>query len=153
MENWIDRQIREATERGDFDDLPGAGKPIPNLDRPFTAEQWAADWVQREGGDLSAMLPPLLALRKERSRLLALLAEVPTEALLRETVTDFNRRLLEQYRRPQSGPVVPVGVLDVEDTVTAWRSLRPEPAPPTPAPQSARSRSRRRWWRGRPVLD
>ena len=27
--SWIDRQINEAQERGDFDNLPGAGKPLP----------------------------------------------------------------------------------------------------------------------------
>ena len=27
-ESWIDRQIREAIERGAFDDLPSAGKPL-----------------------------------------------------------------------------------------------------------------------------
>lgn len=38
LEDWIGLQIRVAQERGDFDDLPGAGKPIPDLDRPWTAE-------------------------------------------------------------------------------------------------------------------
>jgi hypothetical protein len=144
-EDWIDRQIRQAQERGAFDDLPGAGKPIPNLDRPFTAEQWAADWARRQGGDLSALLPPLLALRKERAALLASLAAVPSETTLRETVADFNRRLLEQYRRPMDGPPIAVGVLDPEDVVAAWRQARPapvQPEPPAPPP-----RRRRRWWR------
>lgn len=31
FESWIDRQIREAQERGEFDDLPGAGEPIKGL--------------------------------------------------------------------------------------------------------------------------
>lgn len=35
FESWIDRQIREARERGDFDNLPGAGKRIPGLDQPY----------------------------------------------------------------------------------------------------------------------
>jgi Domain of unknown function (DUF1992) len=28
--SWIDQRIQDAEERGLFDDLPGAGKPIPN---------------------------------------------------------------------------------------------------------------------------
>jgi Domain of unknown function (DUF1992) len=28
--SWIDRQINEAAERGAFDNLPGAGKPLPD---------------------------------------------------------------------------------------------------------------------------
>lgn len=128
-ETWIDRQIREAQERGDFDNLAGAGKPLPNLDRPFTAERWAMDWVTREGGDLRGLLPPLLALRKERKELLAALAQVPSEDLVREAVAHFNRRLLDEYRRPADGPVVAVGVLDPEETVNAWREARPAPEP------------------------
>jgi Domain of unknown function (DUF1992) len=48
-EDWIERQIREAQERGDFDNLRGAGKPLTDLHRPFTAERWAADYITREG--------------------------------------------------------------------------------------------------------
>ena len=40
FETWIDRQIREAEERGAFDDLAGAGKPLPRRDQPFTIERW-----------------------------------------------------------------------------------------------------------------
>ena len=145
-ETWIDRQIREASERVDFDNLPGTGKPLPNLDRPFTAERWAVDWVQREGGDLRGLLPPLLALRRERTELLAGLAQVPSEALLREAVADFNRRLLDTYRRPMDGPLVAVGVLEVEETVAAWHRLRPAPEP-APATEPKPRRRFVRWWR------
>jgi hypothetical protein len=147
-EDWIERQIREAQERGAFDDLPGAGKPIPGLDRPFTAETWAVDWIRREGGDLGAILSPLLALRRERAALLASLDQLPTEAAVRTVVADFNHRLLEEYRKPQNGPFVPVGVVDAGETVEAWRALRPAVVPaaaeavPPPEP-----RRRRRWWR------
>jgi hypothetical protein len=30
FESLLDRQIRAAQERGEFDDLPGAGKPLPS---------------------------------------------------------------------------------------------------------------------------
>jgi predicted flavoprotein YhiN len=41
---WIDRQIREARERGEFDNLPGTGKPLPDLDKPYD-ENW---WVRQK---------------------------------------------------------------------------------------------------------
>jgi hypothetical protein len=146
-ETWVDQQIREAQERGDFDGLAGAGKPIPNLDRPFTAERWAVDWVTRQGGDLRGLLPPLLQLRRERTELLATLDQVPSEAILRETVAEFNRRLLDQYRRPAEGPLIAVGVLDVEETIAAWRLARPVPPPPAlPLPPPDRRWWVRRWW-------
>jgi hypothetical protein len=95
------------------------------------------------------MLSPLLILRRERAALLAGLGELPTEAAVRTVVVDFNRRLLNQYRRPQEGPFVPVGVLDVAETVAAWRAARPAAPPPVPAPPPSAPRGRRRWRLGR----
>jgi hypothetical protein len=39
IETWVERQIREAQERGAFDNLPGAGKPIPGIAEPDD-EHW-----------------------------------------------------------------------------------------------------------------
>jgi len=145
-EDWVERQIREARERGAFDNLEGAGKPLRGLDRAFTAEEWARDWIQRSGGDLQALLPPLLILRKERAALLAALPTFGSEKELRETVADFNHRLLDQYRRPMDGPLIAVGVLDADETVARWEAVRPvpepEPEPPARSP-SLGSRLRR----------
>ena len=44
----VERQIREAMDRGEFDDLPGAGKPIEDLDRPYDPAWWATRWIRRE---------------------------------------------------------------------------------------------------------
>ena len=38
-EDWIDQQIREAQERGEFDDLPGMGKPLDLTPNPFAQER------------------------------------------------------------------------------------------------------------------
>ena len=40
FETWVERQIREATERGEFDNLPGAGKPVADLDKPHDELWW-----------------------------------------------------------------------------------------------------------------
>src|SRR5699024_6269776 len=34
IHSWLDRLIHEAEERGEFEDLPGFGKPLPGLDKP-----------------------------------------------------------------------------------------------------------------------
>ncbi len=49
MESWVDRTIREAIERGEFDDLPGAGKPLPVLAEPYEPNWWVRRWMEREG--------------------------------------------------------------------------------------------------------
>jgi hypothetical protein len=48
FESWIDRQIREAEERGEFDNLPGAGKPLKDLDKPQDADWWVKRLIARE---------------------------------------------------------------------------------------------------------
>ena len=48
-ETWIDRQVREGMERGDFDDLPGHGRPLRDLDQPRDELWWVKDKLRREG--------------------------------------------------------------------------------------------------------
>jgi len=43
----VERQIQDAMERGEFDSLPGAGKPIDGLDRPYDPAWWAKEWLRR----------------------------------------------------------------------------------------------------------
>lgn len=37
----VERSIRDAIARGEFDNLPGAGRPIPDLDRQYDPDWWA----------------------------------------------------------------------------------------------------------------
>lgn len=46
-ETPIDRAIREAAERGAFDNLPGAGKPL-NLRNTSDPDWWLKDLMARE---------------------------------------------------------------------------------------------------------
>jgi hypothetical protein len=48
-ESWIDKQVREVEERGEFDDRAGAGKPLPDLERPFDEMRWVRSKLRREG--------------------------------------------------------------------------------------------------------
>jgi hypothetical protein len=43
-----ERRIREAMAAGEFDRLPGSGKPIPDLDVGDDPAWWAKRWVRRE---------------------------------------------------------------------------------------------------------
>ena len=38
--SWIDQQIDEASQRGAFDDLPGAGQPLPRRAVGDAAQAW-----------------------------------------------------------------------------------------------------------------
>ena len=114
-ESWIDRQVREAIERGEFDDLPGAGKPLQLDDDP---DWWVKAKIARE--HLEPLLPTPLALRREVERLPETLAGVPTEAEVREIVADLNARIRESYLRPHDGPKIVVGLVDADAAVARW---------------------------------
>lgn len=121
-EDWVERQIRAAQERGDFDNLPGTGKPIPK--RPGGTMEWVAQKLREENADVTALLPPALALRKEVDELPERLAGERREAAVRAIVKDLNLRIAKAHREPQVGPPLRIGLVDVEETVAAWREQR-----------------------------
>jgi hypothetical protein len=143
FESWVEAQISRGLARGDFDDLPGAGKPLPSLARDESAYDWVVAKARRENVDPADLLPPALALRRERQDLPRRAAAQSTEAAVRELAEDFNERVRQFWRRPVEGPAVPVGLADADALVDAWRAARPAP-PPRPEPVSDPPR---RWFR------
>lgn len=81
-ETSVDRQIREAQERGLFDDLPGAGKPLPGLDEPDDENWWIKRKLREEGISADALLPPSILLRRELDRLPATLAVLDRKSVV-----------------------------------------------------------------------
>jgi hypothetical protein len=144
--SWVDQQVSEAAERGAFDDLPGAGKPIP---RRGGTDAWLQDYLRREGVSGDEMLPTPLRLRKEIERLTETVQDLRSEDDVRKVVKGLNRRIAE-WRRIPDGPPVYVRLVDEEATVARWREARrgpPSPAPAAPRPPAdppPRSRWRRR---------
>jgi Domain of unknown function (DUF1992) len=148
FETWVGQQISQAMARGDFERLAGAGKPLKNLDREETAYDWAVAKARREGVDTAAMLPPGLALRRERDELPARVAGLTSEAEVRAVAEDFNARVQAFWRRPQESRWSPVpGLADVEALVTQWRSTRPPPPPSPAVPPPRPPRRRLTFWR------
>jgi hypothetical protein len=126
--SWIDQQISEATERGAFDDLPGAGKPLPKHGE-FDGETWLRDYTRREGGSVEYCLPAPLRLRKEIERLPETVSGLRDEQQVRDMVEELNDRIM-QWRRLPVGPPIFVPLVDADAAVAAWqerRAARPEP--------------------------
>ncbi|WP_219413389.1 J-domain-containing protein [Pseudonocardia nigra] len=143
-ESVIDQQVRKAQERGDFDDLPGKGKPLPGLDGPDDEMWWVKGYIRREGLSTDALLPTPLQLRKEIERLPETVRDLRSEREVRDVVADLNRRVVDWLRAP-SGPPVPIGPVNVENVVARWRADRPAADVPAPAPVEERVRTP--WWR------
>ncbi|MDP2622499.1 MAG: DUF1992 domain-containing protein [Actinomycetota bacterium] len=64
----VERQIREAIDRGEFDALPGAGKPLDDVDRQYDPGWWAKRWVERAHRE-DAVAELRLRIRSEVPRL------------------------------------------------------------------------------------
>jgi hypothetical protein len=145
---WVDQQIRLAEAQGAFENLPGRGKPIPDLDRPQQELGWVAGYLRRENVDVADVLPPALALAKEVEELAERLARVPSESRARHLVEELNTRIDREYARPQTGPPLRVKKVNVEAALQQWREARAALAPvPLPAGQQLAQRRRRRWFR------
>ena len=117
-ESWIDRQVREADERGEFDDLPGAGKPIPGLDQPFDELWWVKDKLRREG---LTYMPPSVALRKEANDAVEAALRANSEAEVRKIISAINEKIREANRMGIAGPPLKLVPYDVEQVVREWR--------------------------------
>ena len=113
--------ILPATDRGDFDDLPGYGKPIP--DHGDDELWWVKSYLAREGLSTEALLPPELQLRREIERLPDTVGSAPSEKVVREIVSDLNRRIADCLRFP-SGLPVPIHKVDAEEMVEVWKLER-----------------------------
>jgi hypothetical protein len=145
FETWVDTQISQGLARGDFDGLAGAGKPLSRAALDETGYEWVVAKARRENLDLLGMLPPGLALRKERDDLPRRAEALPSEAAVRALAEDYDDRVRAFWRRPQESRWSPVpGLCDVEALVAAWRQSRPA-APEPPAPPAAPPRLP--WWR------
>ena len=117
--SWIDQRIAEAADRGAFDNLPGAGKPIP---RRGGTDAWLQDYLRREGVSADELLPTPLRLRKEIERLAGTVSEMHSEDEVREVVRNLNRRILE-WRRIPTGPPMYLRLVDEGWMWRQWAAL------------------------------
>jgi hypothetical protein len=123
-ESWVEQQIREARERGEFDELPGHGKPLPDVDRPRDELWWVRKKLRRENVSYA---PPAISLRREVEEALDQIAAATTETEVRELVAKINERIRYVNSHTISGPPTTVAVLDVDETVRRWRSEQGDP--------------------------
>jgi hypothetical protein len=167
---WVDTVVDQAIRRGDFDDLPLAGKPIPGLKGSYDPDWWLKGLVERE--QITGVLPAA-QLREEHRRMDETLDREFSEEGVRRVLEDFNARVVDARRQLTGGPPVVTPVRDVDEEVRRWRARRRAtglPVPPSAAEDTVtgragagregsagdrgrrgreqeRERARRRWWR------
>ncbi|MCK2032992.1 MULTISPECIES: DUF1992 domain-containing protein [Microbacterium] len=134
---FVESAIQVAIRRGDFDDLPGAGKPLEGLGDHHDPDWWIRRKIETEG--LTGLGPPAILLRTEDRELDGQLDLLGRESDVREVLEDFNRRVREARRQLQGGPPVVTALRDVDAEVVAWAERR---AARTPVPETSPRRRR-----------
>ena len=123
-ESWVERQIHEAQERGEFENLASSGRPLPGIDDPRDALWWVKKFVRREG---LSTTPPTLAIRKAREDLLDHVAAYRSEKELRAAVHSLNTRIRAVNSKACSGPPSTLMPLNADRVIDAWNDRRREP--------------------------
>ena len=147
QQTWVDLQVRQAMERGDFDDLPGYGKPIEGIGTDHDPDWWLKKLVERE--QITGVLPPALQIRKDDAELEDRLDRLGSEREVRREVADFNDRVRKAIIQPLGGPPMITRQRDVDAEVAAWtarRAARIEEQRALLAQRESERRGRRRWW-------
>ncbi|MCM4079614.1 DnaJ family domain-containing protein [Paractinoplanes hotanensis] len=122
-ESSIDRQLREAAERGEFDDLPGKGEPLRGHGAEYEDDWWVKDWLEREGAT-AAVIPATLALRRETEDLDDTVDRLRSEREVRDHVADLNGRIGKANVGLMDGPPVVLRPFDADSVVAAWWERR-----------------------------
>ncbi|GAA3236054.1 DUF1992 domain-containing protein [Streptomyces thermocoprophilus] len=122
FDSWTDKQIRDAAARGEFDRLPGAGKPLPHdVEAAYDEQWWIKRKLTREG---ISVLPPTLELRKEAEDALVAAIAAPSERIARKIIDDVNVKIRDMMFKPPPGPPLGMKPYDVEEVVRQWRERR-----------------------------
>lgn len=113
FESRSERLIREAMDRGDFEDLPGHGKPLPGAGKPYDPNWWMTSLLDRERADderrrryqrLEMRVGALMSARSETSVRISV-------ARINHEIAELNDAGTDRYEP-----------FDIEDVVSAWRS-------------------------------
>jgi hypothetical protein len=146
---YVDVVVDQAMRRGEFDNLPLHGKPIPGLTGTHDPDWWVKGLIERE--NITGVLPSA-QLRKDDAELDDKLDLEGMESRVREIVTDFNSRVVEARRQLQGGPPVVTPTRGVDEEVARWRARREArrtaASGSTPTARREPSPSKERpWWK------
>lgn len=75
-EHFIEEQIRQAQERGDFDNLPGFGKPLQLVENVYAGDKVMGYNLLKSNGYAPVEVELTKEIREERERLLAKVARL-----------------------------------------------------------------------------
>lgn len=86
--DFVEEILEEARTRGDFENLPGKGKPFPWINQD-AGEDWLVQHIMEE----NHIVPPWLELDQEIRRDLTWLREHPSDPRRAEYIQKLNRKI------------------------------------------------------------
>jgi DnaJ-like protein len=144
-QEWVESQIQLAQNQGEFDNLPGAGKPLKLADE-HDPDWWVKDFIRREDVETEALLPPAMLLRKEKQQVYEKVRGMRRESEVREYLADLNKRIRLSIR-DTTGPVVPTGPVNEDAIIAQWRMDRPGTEPRQQPAEEHRPKKKSVWQR------
>ena len=119
--SWIEAQISAAMKDGAFDNLKGAGKPLPHSGHGYDPDRWVKQLLEREG---ASMTPPSLELRRKMERELVTIEAVADEETVRLRIAALNAEIAKFNATAVEGPPTNLATLDIDKVVARWRQSR-----------------------------
>jgi len=102
-EKIVEQRIREAVEKGEFDNLPGKGKPILLEDDSHVPEELRLAYKLLKNADC---LPPELMEKKEILQMEDMLAAIPDEKERYKLIKKINFKIMKLNVMGKKSPLL-----------------------------------------------
>lgn len=99
----IEKRIKEAQEKGEFDDLPGHGEPIKMEDDSHIPEDLRLAYKILKNADC---LPPEIELKKEIRQMEDMLANIPDEKEQYRLIKKINYKIMKLNMMGNKSPLL-----------------------------------------------
>ena len=99
----IEKKIKEAKERGEFDNLPGQGKPLNLDDDSSVPEDLRLAYKILKNADC---LPPEIELRKEIRQMEDMLENIPDERERYRQIKRINLKIMQLNMMGRKSPLL-----------------------------------------------
>ena len=102
-EKIVEQRIKEAMEKGEFDNLPGKGKPIPLEDDSHVPEELRLAYKLLKNADC---LPPELMEKKEIFQMEDMLSAIPDEKERYKLIKKINFKIMKLNVMGKKSPLL-----------------------------------------------
>lgn len=114
--SWIDRQVSDARERGEFDNLSGRGEPLARDQRSYDPDWWIKDKLRREDLEIT---PDTIVARRKVERWLVKYLNISHVDMVIHQAKQLNTEIIAA-NKTHLGPMSPQPLLDIDTLVNEY---------------------------------